>query len=106
MRQKRFSHSRAKIRNKGNENCKVSYFEISPIQNKNDQNLGGAQFLHVGFEFALAIALGAGGGYWLDVQLNTSPLFLVIGLFVGAAAAFLNIYRAVYPTKRNERTNK
>lgn len=57
---------------------------------------GVAQFMDLGLRFALAILLCAGGGYWLDSKLNTMPLFVIIGLFLGATSGFLTVYRAVY----------
>ena len=56
-----------------------------------------AQFMDLGLRFALAILLTAGGGYWLDSKLETTPLFLIIGVLIGATAGFLTVYRAVYP---------
>jgi len=60
--------------------------------------------LDLGLRFALAIAFGTGGGYWLDSKFHTLPLFLIIGLFIGATSGFLTIYRTVFPkmTKENE----
>lgn len=55
--------------------------------------------LDLGLRFALAIVVGTGGGYWLDSKFNTLPLFLIIGLFIGATSGFVAIYRDVYPPK-------
>ena len=64
---------------------------------KSDQGLKGvAPYFDLGLRFALAIAIGTYGGYWLDSKLNTLPLFLIIGLLLGAVSGFLTIYRAVY----------
>ena len=48
----------------------------------------------VGISFVLAIAIGVGGGIWLDRQLGTSPWLLFLGLILGFAAGVVNIYRA------------
>ena len=61
--------------------------------------------LDLGLRFALAILLTAGGGYWLDTKLETLPLFLVIGLLLGATAGFVTIYKAVYTEKRKDSDN-
>ena len=58
---------------------------------------GGAAYADLGLRFAIAILLGVGGGYWLDSKFNSIPLFLVIGLALGATSGFLTIWRAVYP---------
>ena len=46
----------------------------------------------IGMSMAIAIALGALIGYYLDKWLNTSPWFLLIFLGFGIAAAFRNLY--------------
>ncbi|MFQ5863719.1 MAG: AtpZ/AtpI family protein [bacterium] len=56
-----------------------------------------APFIDLGLRFAIAIILGVGGGYWLDSKFHTTPLLLILGLFLGATAGFLTVYRAVYP---------
>lgn len=60
------------------------------------------QYLHLGMEFALAIAVSVGGGYWLDTKLHTLPLFLIVGLALGMTSGFLTIYRAIYSPKKDE----
>jgi len=44
----------------------------------------------------MAVGVGAGGflGWWLDRWLGTTPILLVVMLFVGFAAGALNAYRA------------
>jgi F0F1-type ATP synthase assembly protein I len=80
---------------------------VNQKSHKADQGLKGVAFyMDLGWRFALAIALGAGGGYWLDSKLQTLPLFLIVGLLLGATSGFLTIYRAVFPqnsTKTRER---
>lgn len=56
-------------------------------------------FLDLGLEFAVAVAFGVGLGYFADEKLNTFPLFLLLGLLLGATSGFLIIYRAVFPSK-------
>ncbi|UCF86270.1 MAG: AtpZ/AtpI family protein [Desulfobacteraceae bacterium] len=46
----------------------------------------------IGMSMAIAIALGALIGHYLDKWLNTSPWFLLIFLGFGIAAAFRNLY--------------
>ena len=45
----------------------------------------------VGLAMALAIALGAYGGYYLDKKFGTRPWFFYVGLCFGIAAAFRNL---------------
>jgi F0F1-type ATP synthase assembly protein I len=44
-------------------------------------------FVGLGTTAAGCVAVGVGGGIALDSWLHTSPLFLVVGLVLGVAAA-------------------
>jgi ATP synthase protein I len=46
----------------------------------------------VGLSMALAIAIGAGIGYYLDKWLGTSPWMFFVFFGFGIAAAFRNLY--------------
>lgn len=46
-----------------------------------------------GFQFALAVVLFVYAGQWLDRKFGTSPLMLLLGLFLGAGGAFFSMYR-------------
>lgn len=46
----------------------------------------------LGLSMALAIALGALLGYYLDEWLGTSPWMLLVFVGLGIAAAFRNLY--------------
>ena len=50
------------------------------------------QFMGLGLTFALAVLFFLGIGAWLDSRLGTSPLLLVLGAFIGAAAGFYSLY--------------
>lgn len=56
----------------------------------------------LGIQFAVAVGLCIAGGYWLDLKLGTTPLFLILGVFLGGSAGFLNIYRDVYSEKKDK----
>ena len=51
------------------------------------------RLLGIGWYFAFCIALGIGGGVWLDNRVGISPLFTLIGLCLGLLAAFFGGYR-------------
>ena len=51
------------------------------------------RLMGIGWYFALCIALGIGGGVWLDSRLGISPLFTMLGLGLGLIAAFVGGYR-------------
>ena len=51
--------------------------------------------LRIGIELVAALAVGVGIGYALDRWLGTGPWLMVVFFFLGSAAGFLNVYRAV-----------
>lgn len=56
------------------------------------------QLSSVGLSFVVALAMGFGGGYWLDGWLGTTPWLSFIGFFTGLAAGVLNVYRVMQST--------
>jgi ATP synthase protein I len=52
--------------------------------------------------FVLSTVLGLAGGYWADRWLGTSPLFLLLGLGLGIAAGFVNLFRSVKDAEGRE----
>jgi len=48
-----------------------------------------------GIEFTVTIVLGLFVGRWLDRRMGTGPWLLILGVFVGAAAGFYHLYRAL-----------
>lgn len=49
----------------------------------------------IGTELLSGVLVGAAVGYFLDKLSGTKPLLLIIFLFLGGAAGFLNVYRFV-----------
>jgi ATP synthase protein I len=49
----------------------------------------------VGLTLVIATVLGLWGGYALDGWLGTSPWLTLVGLLLGIAAGFVNLFRAV-----------
>jgi len=41
----------------------------------------------------MEMALPAAGGYWLDLHVGTSPIFLVLGAMLGFAAGMFHLLR-------------
>lgn len=64
---------------------------FDPSQAKDELKLG--TYAGVGLQFALAIILFLFAGSWADRKLGTSPVFLLVGVFVGGGAAFYSMYR-------------
>jgi len=60
-----------------------------------------SRYLDLGMRLALSLLIGVVGGRWVDDQAGTSPLFVLLGLFVGITAGFLTVYRAVFPPQQH-----
>ena len=54
-----------------------------------------AVFSEIGIVLLVTVLAGVVGGYWIDRQLGTLPLFVLVGLFVGLAAGSLAVYRII-----------
>jgi len=64
--------------------------------------LSGADFAGVGIQFAVAIIAFLYAGQWLDRRIGTSGVFTIIGVFVGASAAFYNMYRRISAAQKKD----
>lgn len=56
----------------------------------------------VGWFVGLSILLGILGGLWLDSKLNTQPIFVLVGLFLGLIIAGFGVYRMLLPFFKNK----
>jgi len=63
----------------------------------------GLELTTVGITLVLATLLGYAGGAWLDGKLGTGPVLGAIGLLLGAAAGFVQLYRVVGAAARTDR---
>jgi F0F1-type ATP synthase assembly protein I len=64
--------------------------------------LSGADFAGVGIQFAVAIIAFLYAGQWLDNRIGTRGVFTIIGVFVGASAAFYNMYRKIAAAQKKD----
>ena len=53
----------------------------------------GAEYAGAGFQLAVTLVVFMFLGLWLDKRLGSSPWFVIICIFVGAAAGFFSLYR-------------
>ena len=49
----------------------------------------------IGLILLATTLIGVLAGYWLDKQIGTLPIFVLIGLAVGLAAGGLSVYRLI-----------
>jgi ATP synthase protein I len=54
-----------------------------------------ALFSEVGLVLLVTILAGILAGYWVDQQLGTIPIFVLVGLAVGLTAGAVAVYRLV-----------
>jgi len=60
----------------------------------------------VGFFIGGSILLGVLAGLWLDSKLNTSPILVLVGLFLGLIVAFYGVYQMVSPLMGNKQNKE
>jgi len=51
----------------------------------------------MGVQFLIAILLFLFLGKWVDGRLGTAPWFMIVGVFAGAGASMVAMYRKVFP---------
>ena len=54
---------------------------------------GMATGLRIAVEMIAGLAVGVGGGLYLDKQFGTAPWLLIVGFILGSGAAFANVMR-------------
>ena len=54
-----------------------------------------ALFSEIGLSLLVTTLVGVGVGYWVDTQLGSLPVFVLIGFLIGAGSGTVLIYRLV-----------
>jgi len=74
---------------------------VTPSQRETGGSSGagvsGSGLAGMGLEFVVAILVCLYAGRWLDRRVGTSPLFMIVGVFLGATVATISMYRRVFP---------
>ena len=55
----------------------------------------------MGLQFVIAILLCLFIGKWLDARLGTAPWLLILGVFLGAGASIVAMYRRAFPPEKH-----
>jgi F0F1-type ATP synthase assembly protein I len=71
-------------------------------QQRSGKGLSGGDFAGLGIQFAAAIIVFLFAGQWVDDRLGTGGLFTIAGVFIGAGAAFYNMYRKITAAQRRD----
>ena len=56
----------------------------------------------LGLQFVVTVLVCLFAGQWLDRRLGSDPLFLYVGVFTGAGAAFYSMYRNLMADQQRE----
>lgn len=67
-----------------------------------DEGPGAGAYAGFGMQFVVALLLFLYLGQWADRRLGTSPVFLLIGIFVGAGGSFYAMYRKLMAAQERE----
>lgn len=62
-----------------------------------------APYLSIVYTFFGSIIIFGYLGYWLDGKWNKSPLFLIIGVFLGFALGMYNMIRVITELERKDK---
>ena len=77
----------------------------SPRKGSTDDPLDTSSLAGMGVQFLIAILLFLFIGKWLDSRLGTSPWLLILGVFSGAAASMVAMYRRVFPPDKSKQVD-
>jgi ATP synthase protein I len=63
---------------------------------------GAGAYAGFGMQFVVALLFFLYIGQWVDRRLGTAPVFLLIGIFVGAGGSFYGMYRKLMAAQERE----
>jgi F0F1-type ATP synthase assembly protein I len=66
----------------------------------------GYKYVSLGLTFAGGIIFFLALGFGLDRLLGTTPVFIIIGTFLGTVLSFISVYRKLQDEERRRREQK
>jgi F0F1-type ATP synthase assembly protein I len=75
---------------------------LEPESEDRRQSRSFTRFAGVGLQFALSVVLFSYAGQWVDRKFETTPWGVIVGVFVGAGAAFYSMYHRLMADLRRE----
>lgn len=64
------------------------------------------KYIQFGSQLGFSMALPILAGFWLDSKFETSPWFLIIGIFLGAASAVWTVIKLAIDLDTQEKIKK
>ena len=74
--------------------------EQSPQEEQRRKQNAYLRYSGAGMQLAITVGLGVWGGLELDAWLDTGPIFVVVGTFLGFAAGFYSLYMSLFGRRR------
>jgi F0F1-type ATP synthase assembly protein I len=62
-----------------------------------------SRYSYLGIFFGVAVVLGWAGGRWLDRRWHSDPWMSMVGLLIGVAAGFRELYRVSKQALKDEK---
>jgi len=80
------------------------------MNSKNKNGLKGlgqlGAYVNSGLSMAIALLVWLGIGYMIDAKLDTSPLFLLIGVAMGMVTVFYELYKLIKVSMKMEKQDQ
>lgn len=65
-----------------------------------------SRFSYLGIFFGISVVLGYYAGHWADQRWHTDPWLGIVGLLLGVAAGFRELYRVAKLATREDRKSE
>ena len=73
-----------------------------PTKKRPQSEVSSMAYAGIGLQFAAGVILFLFAGKWIDSRFGTAPIGVILGVFVGAAASFYNVYRQLAAAQKKD----